>query len=140
MSNAVKTFVEENRSFIEERSIKLVVVALLGTSKGIGKVERTIEALDGIGPELQIMEPLGDQYHAFANEPGIWPSQESFQKAKALCRDLGTRVYKKNPLGFGNMGLLVVFPATCPNNTLPIIHGSSKDPNPWVPLFPRPVN
>ena len=140
LSNAVKKFVEQNRNYIEERSISLVVVVLIGTKKGIGKVERTLGAIVGIIPEIRIIEPLEDRYYAFAEEPGIWPSEEDFQKAKALCKDLGARIYKKNPLGFGDMGLLVLYPTTCPNNTLPIIHGSSKEPNPWVPLFPRPVN
>lgn len=140
LSNAIKAFVEENRDYIKERSIKLVIVALLGTKKGVEKVERTIESLDGVNPVLRIMEPLEDRFYAFSEEPGIWSSQEDFQRGKALCINIGARMYKKNPLGFGGMGLLVVFPNTCPNNSLPIIHSLSKEPNPWNPLFPRPVN
>ncbi len=140
LSAAVKSFVEENRKFMDERSIKLVVVALFGTKKGIAKVGRMIETLGSDGLDLQIMEPLEERYFAFAEEPGIWSSKADFHKAKALCLELGTRIYSKAPLGYGGLGLMVVFPNTCPNNSLPILHSSSKEPHPWDPLFPRPVN
>jgi hypothetical protein len=38
------------------------------------------------------------------------------------------------PRGFGDCGLVIVLYHQCPNNTLAVLHGSSKG---WEPLFPR---
>lgn len=46
----------------------------------------------------------------------------------------GKRADRKNPKGFGNCGLLVVFQHRAPNNSLPILH---MDHDHWVGLFPR---
>ena len=71
----------------------------------------------------------------------IWDTQEEKERAKAFVADLGARVYKSQPLGFGGQGIMLVFPNTVPNNTLPILHSASKSgQKPWRPLFPRPTN
>ena len=62
------------------------------------------------------------------------------EEAEALCRDIGSTIYKRSPFGFGGLGLLVVFPTTVPNNTLPMLHSASKEVDrAWKPLFPRPT-
>jgi hypothetical protein len=38
------------------------------------------------------------------------------------------------PRGFGDCGLVIVLYHQCPNNTLAVLHASSKE---WEPLFPR---
>jgi hypothetical protein len=73
-------------------------------------------------------------------ESGAWVSESEAERAYSLIRTLGTRVYKKRPLGYGDLGLLLVFPQTVPNNTVPILHSQAKGSERWDPLFPRPVN
>lgn len=46
----------------------------------------------------------------------------------------GRKADNKNPKGFGECGLLVVFQHRAPNNTVPILH---VDNNSWAGLFPR---
>ncbi len=46
----------------------------------------------------------------------------------------GKMADNRNPKGFGECGLLVVFQHRAPNNTLPILH---MEHNGWVGLFPR---
>jgi hypothetical protein len=46
----------------------------------------------------------------------------------------GTIADNKNPKGFGDCGLLIVFQHRAPNNTVPILH---VDHNLWTGLFPR---
>jgi hypothetical protein len=53
---------------------------------------------------------------------------------KARLVEYGRRADKKNPVGFGHCGLVVVFYHNCPNNSLPILHASNQK---WTPLFPR---
>lgn len=38
------------------------------------------------------------------------------------------------PLGFGELGVVAVFPHRCPNNSLAALHARGSD---WEPLFPR---
>ena len=53
-----------------------------------------------------------------------------------------SRIYQHHPLGYGGLGLLVVFPTTVPNNSLPILHSHSRTSSQhrWEPLFPRFTN
>lgn len=44
------------------------------------------------------------------------------------------KAHKKEPKGFGECGLVLVFQHRCPNNSLPILHA---DNNHWFGLFPR---
>jgi hypothetical protein len=48
----------------------------------------------------------------------------------AYCK----RAHKKEPRGYGNCGLVLVFQHRCPNNTLPIFH---VDNGKWTGIFPR---
>ena len=67
-----------------------------------------------------------------------WDDEKTFERARALCLDLGSNCYKRYPLGYGGLGLLVVFSDTIPNNSLSILHAHSKaEKNKWKPLFER---
>lgn len=116
--------------------IPLSVVVVCGTKEGESRVrkhlQRTVENSD-----LEVCEHLDDSHSAFAATGGVWESQEEMSVAKSLIRDIGTRVLRRRPLGYGDQGLLLVFPRNCPNNSLPILHGSGKGDNKWIPLFPR---
>jgi hypothetical protein len=68
---------------------------------------------------------------------GFWNSSEEYGKAKELCQRLGSKIHRQNPLGYGDQGLLLSFQNTCPNNTLPVLHGGASS---WKPLFERPKN
>src|SRR6266542_2575492 len=68
---------------------------------------------------------------------GFWCNESERDRARALCTRLGTGLYK-HALGFGGQGLLLVFPDTCPNNSLPILFAGRAGANAWNPLFPRP--
>ncbi len=41
---------------------------------------------------------------------------------------------RKEPKGYGDCGLLLVFAHTCPNNSIPILHKKKRN---WEPLFRR---
>lgn len=72
--------------------------------------------------------------------PSIF-DQLTAREVKRL-RELGTQVYPKHPLGYGDAGLLVSYHFQCPNNTLPLIWADGENNAvdgkafPWNPLFP----
>lgn len=53
---------------------------------------------------------------------------------KVIILKYATRADKKNPKGYGECGLLVVFSHSCPNNSIPILHAQNSK---WEGLFPR---
>jgi hypothetical protein len=124
---------------IGERKIPVIIVALFATTTGEERLRKTIIAEMGINIDLRVCEHIEPSLQAFG-EGGNWASESEAEHAQSLVRTLGACVYKKHALGYGDLGLLLVFPQTVPNNSLPILHSHAKGSDRWDPLFPRPVN
>ena len=142
LAGNVSTFVDRNGDALRSAGAAVFVVALLATREGDKKIREALVTIEGIRIDFRACEILPPEAHVFDGVNGVWATQDEFERAKALCSDLGARVYPKTPLGFGNQALLVVFPTTVPNNTLPILHSRSRmtSSKRWVPLFERVVN
>lgn len=138
-SELLTQFAAEHRTMLKET--KLRAFAVVATQEGEDNISKTLRKFSDLDIEFNAAEPLSPSDRAFPRDSDVWDSRDRRERAEALCRDLGSRIYKKQPFGVGGLGLLVVFPTTVPNNTLPIIHSASKDAkHPWKPLFRRPVN
>ncbi|SDW14886.1 hypothetical protein SAMN05444336_101248 [Albimonas donghaensis] len=131
------------RSFASEHSevighAKLRAISIVATQSAYDRLTRSLSDFE-VDADFRACEILNEQHHAFPNDKSGWQSEDTWDRAKALCEQLGTYIYPKNPLGFGGMGLLVVFPTTVPNNTLPILHSRAKASSvvEWSPLFER---
>ena len=136
LSQLLSEFVSEYRKMLENTKLRAFTVA--ATPEGEARINATLGKFDDLDIEFRAAEVLTRANRAF---PDGWQDKARQDRAESLCRDLGSRIYKNQPLGFGGFGLLVVFPRTVPNNTLPIIHSPSKrNEQKWNPLFPRPVN
>jgi hypothetical protein len=143
ISENLGTFLSRTRTFLQQRTAFLGIVSLFATKDGEARVRREIKHSSSVRCDLRVCEMVGSDLQAFpdsGDDLGFWTSAEERDKAKALCVDLGARIYKKEPLGFGGKGLLLVFPNTVPNNSVPILHSDSRSNPEWKPLFERPVN
>ena len=119
--------------------VPLLVVVLCGTGSGEARVRRYLtEAMPN--SNLFVCENVEARHFAFGKALGFWEAEDEKMEAKALVRDLGARVQKRRPLGFGEQGLLLTFWRNCPNNSVPILYGSGKGELGWWPLFPRAKN
>ena len=118
-------------------AIPLSVVVLCSTVEGERQVRAYLEKTMPDAADLEICESLNSKHFAFSGSSGIWESQDEMSAAKTLFRDLGVRVQRRKPLGYGDQGLLLTFSRNCPNNSLPILHGSGRGDHQWIPLFPR---
>jgi hypothetical protein len=122
--------------------IKVRVITLVATEEAQVRIVKELSDVRDVDIDFRSCEILPSDAFAFPSENSPWHSEEEAARAKALCIDLGTRVYAQNPLDYGGLGLLIVFPTTVPNNSLPILHSRSRTSSHhrWQPLFPRIVN
>ena len=139
LSNNIERFVTENRDIFISRDVSLILIAITATAEGEQNVRKTIQSLSLDKADLRVCDPLGSDVFAFDKHSDLWESDEECERAKSMSIDIGSKIYSKSPLGYGGRALLVVFPDTCPNNSLPLLHSSAKNGG-WKPLFPRLTN
>lgn len=122
--------------------VKVRAITLVATEEAQRRIVEELGNIHNVDIDFRSCEILPPEAFAFPSGKSPWRSDEEAARAKALCIDLGTRVYAQNPLGYGGLGLLVVFPTTVPNNSLPILHSRSRTSSHhrWEPLFPRITN
>jgi hypothetical protein len=141
LARNMRGFLGEHQPLLRKLDVPIIALALAATAEGEDRVISEIKKIEWADFNLRICDPLSERDFAFGNN-AIWVDQEERERAQALCTDLGANIYPDNPLGYGGHGLLVVFPHTCPNNSLPILHSSARAgaKHKWFPLFPRLVN
>jgi AAA+ ATPase superfamily predicted ATPase len=134
-------FVRRNRQVLDEMGAPTIVISLLATVAGEENVRHEVSKIADFNFDLRYCELLKEADFAF-ERPAEWADQSEYEQAKALCNDLGALIYRNASFGYGDQGLLVVFPDTCPNNSLPILHSIARQDavRGWKPLFPRLVN
>ena len=140
LADKISDFLESYGDMFSETKIR--AVTLVATAGAQEAINRRLEKFSEIDFDFRTCEVLSPDSYAFPEEVSVWDSKDQEERAKALCTNLGSRIHKQRPLGFGALGLLVVFPTTVPNNSLPILHsfarlGSGQN---WTPLFVRPNN
>ncbi len=143
LSENVRKFVGANCEELLNRNATVVIVVLVATKIGEKNLRAALLKITKettVKTDLRICDPLDDKHFAFTQRSALWDSLDEAAEAKALCLDLGAKLQKASPLGFESQGMLVVFPNTVPNNTLPILHDTKGGAEPWKALFVRPKN
>lgn len=137
LSSNLDAFIKSNKIDILNRNIHISSIVLYGTERSA----QAIQSIQGTHPDISfdfyICNHIEEHHMAFHADNGTWQSAIEKEKAIALCRRIGTKVYPRHPLGYGEMSLTIVFPDNCPNNSLPILHSGGKGEGGWKPIFPR---
>ena len=137
MEEGLEAMTTELGPILKDRSGGLLVVALLATEEGQVRIDSQVrnaaETL-GIDVSLYVYDLVTPDGFAFGVGASIWEDDNEQAAAKKLVISLGAKLSKRQPLGYKNQGLLVVFSDNCPNNSLPILHTSASD---WNALFER---
>lgn len=138
LSELLKEFLEESASNFVSNSITLAIVLIFASEEAQERISNVLKKYPDVKSHIYVNEIIGDNHRAFTEKDrGVWQSEDLRDKAKALCINLGTGLYK-DPLGFGSQALMIAFPETCPNNSLPIIFSSKSGGKNWNALLPRP--
>ncbi|WP_282030017.1 phosphoribosyltransferase-like protein [Paracoccus marcusii] len=138
LSENISAFINQHSDLLKDTKVR--VVSLLSTDAALAKLEKDFSQISTADVTFRTCEVLDRRHYALPqdNKPeGFFVDSD---RAKALFTDLGVRIDKRRPLGYGNMGLLVIFPDNAPNNTLPILRSFSKSSllgSGWRPLFER---
>ena len=102
-------------------NVYLIVVA--ARRAGRERIQNETELMVHFGHELIESDNL------FSDECLHFTAEE-----KASLRRYCKKANKKEPAGFGDCGLLVVFAHRCPNDSVAVLHESNRK---WKGLFPR---
>ena len=141
LAKSLAGFAKSTLDAFQKSKAKLICCALYATPLASELILKQLRLIEAVHIDFRVGELIGASASAFGDESDLWTSSDERDCAKALVMELGGRIYKSQPLGFGGLGLLMVFPTTVPNNSLPILHSSSKgNAKRWIPLFPRPTN
>ena len=92
-------------------------------------------------PDVHVVaaNTFGDELRACAEEAEIFDDESDRRFARDILLQLGRELYPDAPLGYGDLGSLVAFYNTIPNNTLPIFWSNGRvRERQWIPIFPRP--
>lgn len=133
--SAFRTSIENTGvlDLIRSRGMMIGFASVACSPQAVGPAESFVDALD-CESYLYVGDQLSKSDIAF--DSSAWNSPEERALAESIAKQYGERLEKKQPLGFGGIQSLVVFPSNCPNNTLPIFWKTSSD---WKPLFPRAI-
>jgi hypothetical protein len=141
ISRNVLRCVEKSGELLKRGKTKLIICSLYATKIAAEFILKSLKKIVDIEFDFRVGEFLSTKLSAFSEDSPIWANREERERAKALVTTLGAMIYRNQPLGFGALGLLLVFPSTVPNNSLPILHSASKSgQKTWRPLFQRPTN
>jgi len=126
-------FLNENGEFITSKQIVIIIGVITGFQDAKHRIEEFIESKN-INCSIKLLVPLDNSDKCFDESSKILTKPIDREKARRICYTIGLKLEQKQPLGYENCQALVVFPNTCPNNSLPILW---KETNDWKPIFKR---
>jgi len=129
------SLVDSIQDVIRQKNIRLVFVVVIAFIDGWRKVEQVINQLS-IPVIVRYCELLDETAQCFSETSQTFQDADERRQAKEIAIRQGKKLEKDCPIGYGNLGLAVVFEHGCPNDTLPILWSESITP-PWIPLFRR---
>ncbi|MCP1927380.1 phosphoribosyltransferase-like protein [Bradyrhizobium elkanii] len=126
-----KTDAEAFRKFCETGHVHLILLFAF---------PEAIRAIKEQFPKIKVtaIRVFDDEVRALEPDAKIFGDEGDLRFAQDILRQIGQQLVPQHPIGHANLGGLVLFHNTVPNNTLPIFWcGGTVNERLWHPLFPR---
>lgn len=115
------------------RAMRVFFVSVAGLQEAAQQAEETLRAMR-FDLQVCICDPLGDQDRLFTPSSLAFIDNGERGEAETVARKYGRALWPQHPLGYGGLGLAIVFDQSIPNNSLPVLWQAGPG---WRPLFPR---
>lgn len=122
-------------AILRERQVKVFFIAVCGFETAQAKIESTLDKVN-LPIHVHICDVMDESARVFSESSKFFPDSRERNQAKVIAWEYGSYLTRKAPLGYGDSEAAVVFPHSCPNNSLPILWSLSTAPQ-WKPLFNR---
>jgi len=129
----LKELTDNYKELILRKKLIVIIGVITGFLEGKHLIEKSVQSL-GLPIKIVILDPLDKSNKVFDNESSVFTKPIERERTKKICYEIGLNLEKKHPLGYDNCQATVVFPNTCPNNSLPILWKKTKT---WNPIFER---
>lgn len=129
----LEPILNDNKKVLKENNTLIIIGIITGFEEAKHKILDFAKKQE-LSIIIKLLDPLNKSDKCFDNDSSIYLKQIEREKAKSICQKIGVKLEKKHPLGYDNCQARVVFPNTCPNNSLPILWKETSD---WKPLFKR---
>lgn len=116
-----------------DNQVKSYFFAVCGFTKGADRLRKALRA-EHLPLSVHICDPLDESDKCFSEASSVFPDEGSRLEGLREARHFGSRLEKKNPLGWGELQAAVVFEDAIPNASLPILWAEDAE---WKALFPR---
>jgi hypothetical protein len=119
---------KELSDYIKDGNKRIVILSILANEDEVKKINDKYE-----DQHIKII------YHDSFNKNDnyfekIKNNKSHIENETNIIKEYCNKLEKKEPYGYGNLGLLIVFAHNCPNNSLPVLYKQAKD---FTPLFTR---
>jgi hypothetical protein len=111
----------------------LAVVVHTAHERGVRAIEEWLAEAD-IAGTVHAKHQLTDDDSPFHSVSRAFSSASEREAARGLFESVGSRLVRDAPLGYGEMGLALVFESNIPNNCLAALWATRPQ---WTPLFAR---
>lgn len=105
---------------------RILILVLIAYERAAAEIHRKLKHTN---VTLIIGRLLTEADRCFTDSSAIVPAAVDRRQLEGFCREFSYR----DPLGFGDVGSVMVLPSTVPNNSLPVIW---REKGAWKPLFP----
>lgn len=101
--------------------------------EALERLKRTFAGIEFLSAHV-----FGDDVRSLDAQAELFETENDRNFAREILLQIGRELMPQSPLGWGDMGALVAFHNTIPNNTLPIFwcEGTVNERQ-WLPLLPR---
>ena len=116
-------------------AIRLHVIAYHSDSRGVKRIEANAQAYGAV--KVHTARPLDESHRAFSATSCVIPSSPRKDDFKSFCERIGRTLNPTSPLGWGDCQWCISYDYSIPDNSLPVLYGTTGPRSTWIGLFPR---